>query len=75
MLEYPQYTRPAEWHGKAVPEVLQNGNHKLIEEWKRKAAIDNTFKKRRGMLRRAGLSEKERRYANELRAGEYNPKK
>lgn len=75
MLEYPQYTRPAVWHGKAVPEVLQNGNHKLIEEWKRKAAIDNTFKKRRGMLRRAGLSEKERRYVNELRAGEYDPKK
>ena len=75
MLEYPQYTRPAEWHGKAVPEVLQNGNHKLIEEWKRKAAIDNTFKKRRGMLRCAGLSEKEHRYVNELKLSGADPKK
>ena len=46
LLEYPQYTRPAQWHGLQVPEVLMNGNHKLSEEWKRKAAIENTFNKR-----------------------------
>lgn len=68
LLEYPQYTRPAEWHGKTVPEVLQNGNHKLIEEWKRNAAIENTFKKRRGMLSKAALSDRERKYAEELKA-------
>ncbi len=55
LLEYPQYTRPAEWHGKVVPEVLMNGNHKLINEWKRKAAIENTYRKRRGMLSKAKL--------------------
>ncbi len=55
LLEYPQYTRPAEWHGKLVPEVLMNGNHKLIQEWKRKAAIENTYRKRRGMLSKANL--------------------
>lgn len=59
LLEFPQYTRPGEWHGMGVPEVLQSGNHKLIQEWKRRSAIENTFKKRRGMLSRARLSEKE----------------
>jgi len=59
LLEYPQYTRPAVWHGREVPEVLMNGNHKLIEEWKRKAAIENTFKKRKGMLSGAKLTKKD----------------
>ncbi len=59
LLEYPQYTRPAEWHGRTVPEVLMNGNHKLICEWKRAAAIENTYRKRRGMLSRAKLGKKD----------------
>ncbi len=67
LLEYPQYTRPGTWHGRAVPEVLQNGNHKLIEEWKRKNAIENTFKKRRGMLRSAKLSASEKAFVEELK--------
>ena len=67
LLEYPQYTRPSVWHGREVPEVLQNGNHKLIEEWKRKNAIENTFKKRRGMLRGAKLTQKEKKIVEELK--------
>ena len=59
LLEYPQYTRPAVWHERQVPDVLMNGNHKLICEWKRAAAIENTFKKRKGMLSRAKLNKKE----------------
>ncbi len=59
LLEYPQYTRPAVWHDMEVPEVLMNGNHKLIEEWKREAALENTYKKRRGMLSKAKLSKKD----------------
>ena len=43
LLEYPQYTRPAVWHEREVPEVLLSGNHKLIEEWKRFSALKNTF--------------------------------
>ncbi len=70
LLEFPQYTRPAIWHGREVPEVLQNGNHKLIEEWKRRSAIENTFKKRRGMLSRAKLSEKEAKLLEEIKAGQ-----
>ncbi len=67
LLEYPQYTRPAVWHERSVPEVLQNGNHRLIEEWKRRNAIENTFKKRRGMLRTARLTDKERAFVDELK--------
>lgn len=67
LLEFPQYTRPSIWHGRGVPEVLQNGNHKLIEEWKRLAAIKNTFKKRRGMLRGAKLNKKELKFVEDLR--------
>ncbi len=67
LLEYPQYTRPSVWHDRTVPEVLQNGNHKLIEEWKRKSAIKNTFKKRKGMLSRAKLSDKEKAFVEELK--------
>ncbi len=67
LLEYPQYTRPSIWHDMTVPEVLQNGNHKLIEEWKRKNAIENTFKKRKGMLRSAKLSQTEKAFVEELK--------
>lgn len=67
LLEYPQYTRPEVWHGKAVPEILLSGHHKNIAEWKRKKAIETTFKKRRGMLSKAKLTDKEREYAEELK--------
>lgn len=67
LLEYPQYTRPAVWHGKEVPEVLMNGNHKLICEWKREAALRNTLKKRRGMLSRAKLSKNDLKIIEKLK--------
>ena len=67
LLEYPQYTRPAEWHGKTVPEVLMNGNHKLISEWKRKAAIENTYRKRRGMLSKANLDKKDMKILQQIK--------
>ena len=67
LLEYPQYTRPEVWHGKAVPEILLSGHHKNITGWKRKKAIETTFKKRRGMLSKAKLTEQEREYVEELK--------
>jgi len=67
LLEYPQYTRPSVWNGKEVPDVLQSGNHKLIKEWKREMSIVNTFKKRRGMLNKAKLSEKEIEFVKKLK--------
>lgn len=67
LLEYPQYTRPEIWHGVKVPDILLSGHHKNICEWKRKMSIVNTFNKRRGMLSKAKLSEKEKVFVNELK--------
>ena len=51
LLEYPQYTRPEEFRGKKVPEVLLSGNHKEIEKWRLKKAFEETLKKRPDLLR------------------------
>lgn len=67
LLEYPQYTRPAQWRGKTVPEELLSGHHKNIAVWKRRMSIRNTFLKRRGMLRTAKLTEEERAFAEALK--------
>lgn len=50
LLEFPQYTRPAEYKGLKVPEILVNGNHKLIEEWCREQQINETKKYRPDLL-------------------------
>lgn len=50
LLEYPQYTRPAEWHGQKVPQVLLDGNHAEIEKWRRAAALELTAKNRPDLL-------------------------
>ena len=50
LLEYPQYTRPAEWRGKKVPDVLLSGDHKKIEEWRKKEAYELTKKQRPDLL-------------------------
>ncbi|MBE6767444.1 MAG: tRNA (guanosine(37)-N1)-methyltransferase TrmD [Ruminococcaceae bacterium] len=60
LLEYPQYTRPAEWEGRAVPEILLSGHHENIRKWRREQAIRRTFLHRPDMLESAQLSEKER---------------
>ncbi len=52
MLEYPQYTRPREYKGRSVPEVLVSGDHKKIEEWKRQAALKKTAKYRPDLVRK-----------------------
>jgi len=50
MLEYPQYTRPVEFHGKRVPEVLLNGNHAEIDKWRYREALQRTQKKRPDLI-------------------------
>lgn len=42
LLEYPQYTRPAEFEGRSVPDVLLSGNHKLIEKWRLEKSLERT---------------------------------
>lgn len=50
LLEYPQYTRPANWRGREVPEILLSGHHANIEKWKDEKALENTLKNRPEML-------------------------
>ncbi|WEG72586.1 tRNA (guanosine(37)-N1)-methyltransferase TrmD [Vagococcus intermedius] len=50
LLEHPQYTRPADYNGMEVPEVLRNGNHKLIAEWQLKESLRRTYQRRPEML-------------------------
>ena len=68
LLEYPQYTRPEEFRGIKVPEVLLSGHHKNIEEWRRKESIKRTLKRRPDLLENANLSKKERMFLEELLA-------
>jgi len=67
LLEYPQYTRPEVWRDKKVPDILLSGHHKNICEWKREMSIKTTFKKRRGMLSKAKLTEKEKELVESLK--------
>jgi tRNA (guanine37-N1)-methyltransferase len=65
LLEYPQYTRPAEFRGMAVPQVLLSGHHEEIAAWRRRQSIERTAKRRPDLLARAELSAEERRMARE----------
>ncbi len=56
LLEHPQYTRPADFKGMAVPEVLLNGNHKLIEAWRLKESLRRTYTRRPDMLAKFPLT-------------------
>lgn len=56
LLEAPQYTRPAEWRGRKVPEVLLSGHHKKIREWKEKMSLTVTAQKRPDLLEKAGVT-------------------
>lgn len=69
LLEYPQYTRPEVWNGKKVPEILLSGHHKNIMAWKREMSIKTTYKKRRGMLSKAKLTDAERKMIAEMKDG------
>lgn len=59
LLEYPQYTRPAKWHGVEIPEVLISGHHANIEKWKREQSLINTLLKRPDMLEKAALTKED----------------
>jgi tRNA (guanine37-N1)-methyltransferase len=66
LLEYPQYTRPAEYRGLSVPEVLLSGNHALIRQWRREQSIIKTAKFRPDLLSEADLSDGELLLAQRL---------
>ena len=67
LLEYPQYTRPENFLGMQVPEILKSGHHENIEKWRRKEAIKTTYIKRPELLKKAKLTDEEIEYVKELR--------
>lgn len=59
LLEYPQYSRPEEWHEKKVPPVLLSGHHANIEKWRREQSLMRTAKRRPDLLKKADITNKE----------------
>ena len=67
LLDYPQYTRPAEFRGMKVPEQLISGNHDQIRRWRRERALEKTFHHRPELLERVELSAEDRSFLQKLR--------
>ena len=72
LLEYPQYTKPAVWLEKEVPEVLLSGHHENIAKWRKQKSIEITNERRPEMLEKANLSKKELKYLESLRKEKHN---
>lgn len=67
LLEYPQYTRPFEWHGRQVPDILLSGHHANIEKWRREKSLERTYLRRPDMLSKAKLTKEDILYLKELK--------
>lgn len=67
LLEYPQYTRPPEWKGRAVPEVLLSGHHANIAKWRRQQSLRRTLERRPDLLENAELTKDDRKMLEELK--------
>ena len=70
LLEYPQYTRPPEFLGRTVPDVLLSGHHANIDKWRREQSIIRTYKKRPDLLSSAELTDKEKMFVKKLKKEE-----
>ena len=68
LLEYPHYTRPRDFEGHLVPQVLLEGNHRVISEWRRQQSLRRTFKRRPDLLAKAGLKPADRKFIETLAA-------
>ena len=66
LLEYPHYTRPEEWHGRRVPDILLTGHHVNIGKWRHEQALIRTLQKRPDMLDKTPLSEKDKKLLRDL---------
>ena len=67
LLEYPQYTRPYEWKGRTVPDVLLTGHHANVDKWRRQQSLKRTLERRPDMLEKAELSKDDLSYLSELK--------
>lgn len=68
LLEYPQYTRPAEYKGMTVPDVLMSGNHAKIADWKGKESLRRTYERRPDMLENYPLTNQQAKWLEEIKA-------
>ena len=67
LLEHPQYTRPAEFNGKNVPEILLSGNHAKIDEYRRQESLKRTYERRPELIDQANLTEEDQKYLDDLK--------
>ncbi|MGN1418749.1 MAG: tRNA (guanosine(37)-N1)-methyltransferase TrmD [Acutalibacteraceae bacterium] len=66
LLEYPQYTKPPEWRGRKVPDVLLSGHHANIEKFRREKSLERTLLRRPDILEKAELSKKDRQFLEQF---------
>ena len=74
LLDYPHYTRPAEFDGLRVPEVLLNGDHREIRRWRREQQLRKTLRNRPDLIEKAALSDEDRRLIERIRNHELGPR-
>ena len=67
LLDYPHYTRPAEYKGLRVPDVLISGNHKKIDEWHLKESLKRTYLRRRDLIEKRELTKLEKKLLDEIK--------
>ncbi len=67
LLDYPHYTRPAEFRGVAIPDALMGGNHEVVRQWRRRMALEKTLRNRPELLERISLSDEDQEILDELR--------
>ncbi|MEW5717967.1 MAG: tRNA (guanosine(37)-N1)-methyltransferase TrmD [Chloroflexota bacterium] len=72
LLEGPHYTRPADFRGWQVPELLLSGHHAQVEKWRRREALRRTFERRPDLLERVELSDEDRQFLESLKAEKQN---
>lgn len=70
ILDYPQYTRPREFMGYPVPDILVSGNHEEIKKWRNKEALRKTYSNRPDLLNNIILSDEDRKILNEIKKGD-----
>jgi tRNA (guanine37-N1)-methyltransferase len=73
LLDFPQYTRPADFGGLRVPEVLLSGNHQEIREWRRRQSLEKTWRRRPDLLARLQLSRADREIIEEVQRAALAP--
>ncbi len=73
LLDFPQYTRPADFRGLRIPEVLLSGDHEQIRQWRRRRALEKTWRRRPDLLENSALSNEDRRMLEEIKRAACEP--